>query len=141
MTQTIPKANMRRPVSAIICTAIFAIDLVMAFTSVLRAANRPIDLYFVIQTALITTGFLCLLFFSRSQITYYITSAALLALLFKVLYYFVSDVRSVRQDPMLVSIAVGVLGLGLCLLFWRFAFARPSRLYYGFIKTKDVTAV
>jgi ABC-type nickel/cobalt efflux system permease component RcnA len=107
----------------------------------LTLANRPIDLYFVIQTALIATGLLCLLVFSCSQITYYITSAALLALLFKVLYYVVSDVRSARQDPTLVSIAVGVLGVGLCLLFWRFAFARPSRLYYGFIKTEDTTAV
>lgn len=121
--------------------AIFALDLLVAVRSVLLPPYRPLDLYFVIQTALVVTGLLCLLVFSRSQITYYITSAALFALILKDLYYFVNNVRMVRPDSTPVSIAVGVIGLSMCLLLWRFTLARPSRLYYGFIKTEDTTAV
>ena len=125
----------KRPAVVITCTVIFAL---VSLQGAVALWHGFFDSYILIEIGLLWAGLLCLLFWSRSQITYYVTTAALAALVLKSLdsaVRFRGHVPTLPPDSLLNRFGVYAFVLGICLLFWRFVFARPSRLFYGFIKT------
>jgi hypothetical protein len=125
-------AKPKRPAVVIMCVAIFAL---LSIQGVLAAIHGLVDMYIVIQLALIIASLLCLLVRARSQITYYVTSAALVAIVLKALdsaVRFRGHVPPLPPDSPFNYIGGYVVALSFCLLLWRYTFGRPSRKFYGF---------
>jgi hypothetical protein len=126
------KAKRKRPAVVIICTIVFAI---LSLQSLVSVFHGWADTYILIEAALVVTSFVCLLIQGGSRITYYLTSAALAALVFKALdsaVRFRGYVPPLPPDSPFNRIGGYVIVVGICLLIWRFVFGRPSRQFYGF---------
>jgi hypothetical protein len=123
-----------RPASIVICLAVFALFLAVFIRSILEIGPARINVLFFVHATLTLNAVICLLVYQRSQVTYYITSAALLALVLKTVYVVLKypSHLTLPADSLINPLPSTGLFFGACLLLWRFTLGRPCRAFYGF---------
>jgi hypothetical protein len=123
--------NEKRPISIVLTAALIGL---FSMASLRVVFSRFANLLYVSQSALIVSAFICLLIAKRAHVTYYLATTSLALLVIKGARLSMApdiDIPPLPPNSFFPRLASATMTFGTATLFWRHAFGKPSRRFYG----------